>query len=229
MKLIVEIFNKYPSATVCAVVCKGIDNSTPTPEIAAMQKAVIEQTRKNFSTETLSQDVRIKAWREAYSSFGAKPKKYKSSVEALLRRVLTSELPNINKLVDLYNVLSMKHVLPIGGDDLDKVEGNIHLTFANGNERFFEINSTQEKHPKQGEVIYCDDNDVLCRRWNWRECEKTKLTPETKNAVLYVEGFDAERVTTAAQDLAALVQRFCNGSVQVFTLTKDSCEALIYS
>jgi len=228
MQLTIEVFDKYPNATVCAVVVKGIDNSTPANEISTMQKAVVEQTRKNFSTETLSQDERIKSWRQAYSSFGAKPKKYKSSVESLLRRVLTDELPSINKLVDLYNVLSIKHVLPIGGDNLDKVEGNIRLTFAKGDERFFEINSTEEKYPKQDEVIYCDDNDVLCRRWNWRECEKTKLTSDTKNVVLYVEGFDHEHVVAAAKDLSSLVPRFCEGTAEVFTLTKNNNKQSIY-
>ena len=85
------------------------------------------------------------------------------------------ELKSINNIVDIYNYVSIKHMTPMGGDDLDKVDGNITLKFAEGTEEFKELNSDEIKNPKQGEVVYCDDKEVLCRRWNWRECDKSKM------------------------------------------------------
>ena len=51
-----------------------------------------------------------------------------------------------------------------------------------------ELNSEETKNPKEGEVVYIDDKEVLCRRWNWRECDKSKMTEETTNVALVVEG-----------------------------------------
>ena len=86
----------------------------------------------------------IKSWREAYSSFDAKPKDYKSSIEALAKRVLKGEqLPSINGLVDLGNYISIKYVLPVGGEDLNVVKGAIKLRFANGTEPFSRIGSSE--------------------------------------------------------------------------------------
>ena len=44
----------------------------------------------------------VAAWREAYRAFGAKPKRTRNSLEALLRRA-ASGLPRVNRLTDCYN------------------------------------------------------------------------------------------------------------------------------
>src|SRR3989344_2939818 len=77
---------------------------------------------------------------------------------------------------NIYNYISIKHVIPVGGDDLDKIDGDLELTFAKGNEKFVQLNSSEIDHPKKEEVIYKDDKEVTCRRWNWRECDKSKMT-----------------------------------------------------
>lgn len=144
---------------------KGIENSGLNDNIINLIRGVETEIWDNLNTETLSQNPKIDAWRRAYSSFGAKPKKYKCSVENLYRMILDGiELKHINKIVDLYNYISIKHMIPAGGDDMDKVEGDITLRKAWGNEIFVQLNSCDIKNPKSGEVIYADDKDVLCRR-----------------------------------------------------------------
>jgi lysyl-tRNA synthetase class 2 len=166
-----------------------------------------------LETETLSQNPKIAPWRAAYSSFGAKPKKYKCSVEALMRRAIKGEeLPHISKLVDVYNALSLKHILPMGGDDIDNIDGNVMLKIADGTEKFVPLLSKEVENPHAGEVVYEDDKDILCRRWNWRECDKSKMTEETKNVILYVEGLvpvEKAEVESAISELAELVKKYC--------------------
>jgi len=226
-----DIFARFPGLNIGVVIAKGINNSGSNEEIISLIRQKEKEIRAHFNPETLSQNAKIEAWRKAYSSFGAKPKKYKCSVENLYRMILAGkELRHINKIVDIYNYISLKYMIPAGGDDLDKVEDYILLTFAQGNEPFIELNSREVKNPKLGEVVYKDDKEVLCRRWNWRECDKTKMTEETRNVSLVVEGLPlitVEEVETIAAELAALVQKFCGGAVQHFILNNNNCEIAI--
>ena len=119
----------------------------------------------------------------------------------------------------------MKHMVPVGGDDINKVEGDIVLKFATGNEKFVELNSQEIKNPKPGEIVYMDDKDVLCRRWNWRECNKTKMTEETKNVCLVVEGLPPvtkREIESIISELAKLIKKFCIGETKTFILDKNN-------
>jgi len=230
-KISPAIFEKFPSLNLGLVAAKGIDNSGKSQEIAFLIKEQEARIKESFSTETLSQKPKIAAWRKAYSSFGAKPKKYKCSVESLYRTILQgSSLKPINKIVDLYNLSSIKHMIPAGGDDLDKVEGNIELKLASGLEPFTELNSQKTSSPKLGEVIYADQKEVLCRRWNWRECDKTKMTEQTKNIALVLEAlppFTAEETQNITNELAALIKEHCGGTAKTFLLNRQNPEAEI--
>ncbi|NIO44280.1 MAG: hypothetical protein GTN36_01865, partial [Candidatus Aenigmarchaeota archaeon] len=162
------------------------------------------------------------------SSFGAKPKDYKCSVESLLRMILKgTSIRHINKIVDIYNYVSIKHIIPVGGDDADRVEGDIILKFANGTEKFIGLGSQELKNPRSGEVIYLDDKEVLCRRWNWRECDKTKMTEDTKNVLLVIEGLPPvtkEKIEEAAKELVSLIAKFCGGEASYYLLNKNNSE-----
>ncbi len=228
-----RIFDKYPDLVVGVVVALGINNGGTSEEIIQLIRSEEEKIRGSFDLNTLSDNPKIAAWRRAYSSFGAKPKKYRSSMENLYRMVLQGRnIRHINKLVDIYNYISLKYMVPVGGDDIDKVEGDIVLTFARGDERFVELNSREVKNPRPGEVIYRDNRDVLCRRWNWRESDKTKMTEETRNACLAVEGLPPvtkREIEVAVGELAELIKRFCGGRVEVFILDRNKPEAEILS
>ena len=159
-----RIFEKFPDLNIGIVTVKGMDNTGSNENIMTLIRERENEIRANFNTETLSQNPKIDAWRKAYSSFGAKPKKNKCSVENLYRMILGGvELRHINKIVDIYNFISIKHMIPVGGDDTGKIEGNIMLKFARGNEPFVELYSEEKKNQKEGEVVYVDDNEVLFR------------------------------------------------------------------
>jgi DNA/RNA-binding domain of Phe-tRNA-synthetase-like protein len=113
------------------------------------------------------------AWREAFRAFGAK--RYRCSAEALIARI--DDFPRINRLVDLYNAVSVRWAVPVGGEDIDRVEGPVRLVFATGDEPF-----QGGDPPKPGEVVWADDAGVTCRRWNWRQGVRTRLTEDTRNA-----------------------------------------------
>ena len=222
-----EILDKFPELNIGIVIAKGIDNTGENKEILELLKAQQEEIRKNFEKPTLSQNEKISVWRKAYSSFGAKPKKYRCSVENLYRMTLDDiDLTHINKIVDIYNYLSIKHMIPVGGDNLDKVDGNITLKFAKGDEKFTQLNTDETKSPKEGEVVYRDNKEILCRRWNWRECDKSKMVEETKTVSLVVEGLvlSKEEIETIINELQELVKKYVGGETKTFILNKENKE-----
>ena len=172
---------------------------------------------------------KIDIWRKTYSIFGAKPKENKSSVENIYRLVLRGiNIRHINKIVDIYNLISLKHMMPVGGEDIDKMKGNINLTFAELNEApVLLLGDKDPRPPHAGEVIYKDDVSTICRRWNWREADRTKLTEETKNCILVVEGLSPvtkQEIEAATKELKDLIREFCGGTLSSYVLDKNKTE-----
>jgi len=223
-----EIFGAFPGLIVGMVVARGIDNRGVCPEIRASIEKIQKDIRIDLSPESLIEHPKIQSWRKAYAVFGAKPRKHRSSVENLYRMTLEGRnFRSINKIVDIYNYISLKHMIPVGGDDLAKVEGNVVLKFARGEELFTPLGSDEVQTARQGEVIYMDEKDVLCRRWNWRECEKTKMTEESLDVLLVSEGLPPvgpKEMEEIVNDLSQLVERYCGGKITCSVLDEEKNE-----
>jgi DNA/RNA-binding domain of Phe-tRNA-synthetase-like protein len=149
----------------------------------------------------------VAAWREAYRAFGAKPQRTRNSLEALLRRA-ASGLPRVNRLTDLYNAVSVLHQVPLGGEDLTCYTGAPRLVRATGTEPFDTVadGSPVIEHPDPGEVVWCDDAGVTCRRWNWRQARRTQLGDHTTTALFILDALDPvtdEALHTVAEDLVS--------------------------
>jgi lysyl-tRNA synthetase class 2 len=215
-----RIFRQFPGTAVGIVVAYGIKNNQQRREIGEFAQQVRDNLIRIGSTVDLGQHPQITAWRNAYKQFGATPKKHLSSVENLLQRTLKQQ-PSapISPLVDIYNAISLKYLLPAGGEDLDTVVGDIRLTIAGPSEPAVILLGQQEaRAPEAGEVIYADEKGAICRRWNWKEAERTKLTAETHNAVLVVEALPPvkrEVLEAAVHDLAGLIAHYCGGTISV--------------
>ena len=219
-----DILEKFPSLNLGVVIAKSINNQAPNEKAKALLLDQATKTRDELQGITLSEHPRILAWREAYRQFGAKPKKNKPSVETLAKMALSGLLRSINPLVDIYNSISLKHLVPMGGDDLDKIEGDITLCFAKGEEQFIPLGSSEPESPKAGEVVYRDSNEILCRRWNWRECDKSKMTEETTTASFVIEALDpvtVEEVKAASEELASLLQEHCGATTECYFLSSS--------
>jgi DNA/RNA-binding domain of Phe-tRNA-synthetase-like protein len=147
----------------------------------------------------------VAAWRDAYRAFGAKPQRTRHSLEALLRRA-ASGLPRVNRLTDIYNAVSVLHQVPVGGEDLSRYSGAPRLLRATGSEPFDTVadGSVVIEHPDAGEVVWCDDAGVTCRRWNWRQARRTQLSESTTTALFILDALDpmtGDALEAAADDL----------------------------
>jgi DNA/RNA-binding domain of Phe-tRNA-synthetase-like protein len=183
-----------PDFAVLAMTARGLRNG-PTDD---WSRALLAE-----AAEQAPQPEKIDAWKDAYRAFGAKPQRTRPSVDALTRRL---PLPEINQVVDAYNAVSVKHALPIGGEDLDRYVGPARLIRAVGDEASEEALG----QPEPGEVIWRDDTGVTCRRWNWRQVARTRLVEETTNALFLLERLEPmslEELKEAGEELADLLTK----------------------
>ena len=224
-----EVAAAFPDYRALIVVAEGVGNGPSDEESDALLReaegghrgavssaserlgSVPEDARRAAAPLARAADhPHVAAWRAAFSAFGSKPSRFPSSVEALLSRVLKGqELPRVSRLVDLYNAVSVRHVVPVGGEDLDRIEPPMRLVRASGDEPFDLREADAIEHPRSGEVVWRDAAAVTCRRWNWRQGRRTALTDATTRALFVfdrLEPMTLEQLDAAADDLTTRLE-----------------------
>lgn len=207
-----------PGFTHVAIEAHGLVNGPSSEAGSALLDDAARRLAARLDGRAPHEDPHMAAWRQVYTAFGSKPSRTRNSAEALARRALSDAgLPRINLLVDLYNAVSVAHLIPVGGEDLDRIEGGMRLIRATGQEDFVTVAGGAEtvEHPDAGEVVWCDDAGVTCRRWNWRQGPRTRLTEETTSGVFLLESLapmPVAEVTAAAEELAGLLAEFSPGA-----------------
>src|SRR5690348_2418086 len=202
-----RIFEKYPHYTGLIIYAYGLSNQPSNEYSTRLLREAESRQRAAFGEAKPASHPHIAAWRTVYESFGARPEKFLCSVEALLNRTLKgNDLPAINYIVDVYNAVSISHVLPVGGEDLDRLESDLVLTFATGSEPFDTTENGEAviTYPEPGEVVFADSAGVTCRRWNWRQCRRTALTPATSNAYFVLDSlapYTLDHLMSAGEEL----------------------------
>ena len=229
MKITVEneFWELFPQAQISIMVAKGLDNSVDESKDLYF-KSLLDKGSKRaedfISDEPFTQNEVIQEWRQAFTKFKTK-KGARSSIEALLKRVSQGrEFNPINPLVDIYNSVSLSYAVPCGGEDIDKIEGGLHLAKAKGGESFFPLGAETDAPALPEEIIYHDDEGAVCRCLNWREAKRTMLTEETRDAVLVIEAVNeeqAKRAQAAMQELQYLVEDYFGVKGEITHLTME--------
>lgn len=226
-----EVFSKFPQYIRGMVIVKGINNEGENQKLVKLLREVEDDAARDESLQDIKHHPRVACWRQAYSDFGSNPNKFYSSIESLGRRARRGDhVPYINTLVALFNYFSLKHMVPSGGDDLKSVDGDLCLRLAAGDEPFTPLNSDAVEYPAPDEVIYVDNHKVMCRRWNWRQGDQTKITPATTDVAINVDCLPPVSVVeaeTITKELAELATEFCGGRMTYFRLNANQNEVAI--
>jgi DNA/RNA-binding domain of Phe-tRNA-synthetase-like protein len=209
-----NIFDLFPGYRLGVLVFTGLDNTGSRPELIALQRAAEDSARAKVTGAVTELPV-VAAWRDAYKKFGAKPSEHRSSIEALLRRVVKPDaLPMISPLVDIGTTISVKHFVPAGVHPFRHAETIIELRLARAGDRFVAASNEPAEEVTPGEVVLADQQEVLTRRWTWRQSVNTRMSESTSAAFFNVDALAA----TADRDLRAameeterLVSQFCGG------------------
>ncbi len=200
-----EIFDLRPDYVAISVVAEGVDNAANHAGVDRFIQEVMAQ-----SSPPPWADGHLDAWQAAYRAFGAKPQRTPCSAEALLTRIRKDgRLPAINAVVDLYNAVSVRYALPVGGENIAAYVGNPRLVRASGNERF---DTTKEGHGimeavPSGEVVWADERGVTCRRWNWRQGTRTRIDLLTRRMWFVLERLEPMPLAAVQEAASALMRR----------------------
>lgn len=214
-----EVRALRPDYRVVLLVAEGL---TPGPSDEVSERLLADAeaaARAAVGERPIEELPHMVAWREAFRAFGAKPQRTRNSAEALLRR-LEEGLPRINRLADAYNAVSIRTQTPLGGENVAAYVGPLQLVRASGDEDFGTLASGEEiiEHPSAGEVVWRDDAGVTCRRWNWRQCYRTRLTEQTRDAVFICDVLDVEpgdgatRAQEVLEQLTAAIAQISPGA-----------------
>lgn len=221
-----EIFDICPDFYRGLVVVGDLTNH---PSYKRIRKLLKSEIDRQAATAAVS-DPRIEAWNRAHRKFGSSPEAYPPSIHSLVSRIKENPaLPYINSAVALFNYISLKYLLPCGGDDVESIVGDLVLGISNGTEKFIALGSDREESPEAGEVIYYDSatKNVMCRRWNWRNGDQTKIRPETKKIVINIDCLsptDPETGNRARDELAELLVTHCQATVSTHALHSECRE-----
>lgn len=229
------IFEKFPSFRRGIVIARKMNNRGASPQLESLLNEALATAAAG--PIDLTADPRTAAWNEAYRELGCNPKKFPPAHLALLKRVQKpgASIPFINKAVAIMNDNSIRSVLPVGGDDLLRAGDILELRFADGGELFTPLNDPERaEHPDPGEIIYvvAETREVMCRRWNWRNGFKTRITAETQAMVMNIDGLgeDSQKRAVAVRDhVARMLEQYCEAEVETGLLTPSEPRRVIKS
>jgi DNA/RNA-binding domain of Phe-tRNA-synthetase-like protein len=211
-----EILTRYPAVVGGIVLARRMTNGpTPTALLAAFL-AEQQATLLRIGNTPLGQIPSLAAWRVVFRSFGVDPTQYRSSAEALLRRLTKKgDIPSINLLVDLGNLVSMRYALPVAVFDTRILQGAVTVHFASGSERYTTLGHDELEHPEPGEVVFSDATKlVIARRWCWRQSEQSAAQTDSAQAIITVEAHHTQGkkdVDAALNDLLTLLHTYAGG------------------
>lgn len=209
-----DVFDDHPDYRRGVVVFRNLDNTRPDAELTALLR-VTEQALRERVTGNPADYPQIAAWRDAYRRFGAKPSEHRSAIEALTRRVLKPDnLPDINPLVDIGNLLSLRYVLPAGVHPIGPQSKAIDLRKAVADDRFLVDAAAEPETIAAGEIVLAAGTRVLTRRWTWRQAADTRTLADTDCVFFDIDGLpptSPEDVQAAIADLIELVAGYCGG------------------
>lgn len=186
------------------------------PEVAPA--ALAQACQQMLNDDVPWADAHLSDWDEVFKAFGAKPKRTPCSAAALRKRVLKDgSLPSLDPVVDIYNAVSIRYAIPVGGENLAAYSGAPRLTLADGSEPFdtFKEGQPVVEHSEPGEVIWRDDLGVTCRRWNWRQGIRTRLDSQAQTMWFILESLPSMPLTAleeAGEELVNNLQRLMPGA-----------------
>lgn len=226
----------FPDASIGVMVVSGLKSADEIPsedaaEIAKLLSDANEEANRYLTSNVISENEVVKTWRQAFQKFKTK-KGARCSIENLLKRVLKGNpVGSITPSVDIYNAISLRHALPVGGEDADSLIGDFRLGVTEGGDAFLPIGEDKDDPTLPGELCYRDDEGAICRCFNWRDGQRSALTDSSRNAFLVIESIDPERsevLEAALEEFSQLVARYLGAIIETRAIVdRDHPEVVI--
>jgi DNA/RNA-binding domain of Phe-tRNA-synthetase-like protein len=226
-----EVFQTWPDYRRIVVTGSDLDNSGEDDDLLALLRKAEAEVRQDPEMENFKEYPPIASWRSVFEQMGLNPNKFPPSIANLIKRTRSGkDLPFVNRLVAIFNIISLKYRIPCGGDDLECVTGGVRLGPAKGDEVFAHLGNPESvENPAPGEIILYDtgNGSVFCRGWCWKNGDPSKITPRSRFAAINLDAMPPVSESAhrqAADELMALVERYCGGETSMKVLEPgNSC------
>ncbi|UCE15296.1 MAG: hypothetical protein JSV12_05275 [Candidatus Bathyarchaeota archaeon] len=209
-----QLQKRFPELKVLTCQIRGVKVEKRNVELERFKEKVMKQVREQYDLESLRNLPTFRAYRDFFWGVGIDPTKSRPAAEALIRRVLGGKaIPNINTLVDAYNLASIKTEIALAAFDADKLRSDLLMRFATEGEKFLGIGMEKPMVLQGGEIVI-SDGEKLVAVYPHRDADNTKITMKTKNVMLLmcgVPGIGEETLQKATQVALEYITRFCEG------------------
>jgi lysyl-tRNA synthetase class 2 len=220
-----EVFERWPEYRRYTLVGKGLDNAGDDPALLALLREAELEVRNDPDLEDYKEYPSIASWRSVFRDMGLNPNKFPPSIANLIRRTRSGkDLPFINRIVAIMNIISLKYRTPCGGDDLEGLKGDLRLGPAKGDEVFTHLGNPEAvENPDPGEIILHDTGNgrVFCRGWCWKNGDPSKITTVTNHVALHLDSLPPLGGAThkkAMEEMVGLLENHCGGGVEAWLI-----------
>jgi len=224
-----EILERYPGVEIGYLIARVVVTKTD-PFVEGLKRSLSEHLQNcGINATNFAVHPRIACWRTLYEEeFHVKAKTYRSSIESLLRRIVTGKgIWNICNIVDLYNCCSALSLLPMGGYDLSKVSGNIEIRYAREGELFLGLGEKIPVEAKPNQIIYADDKRVMCWLWNHKDSAATCIDENSEYVIFFIDALEQNKVQACLIQLAENLEKIGCTNLESGILNKASPNAEI--
>lgn len=216
VKIEEELNTKFRGLKAEYVIIEGVDVRRENQKLAEFKSEVFERVKGRWTLDQLRENPIFRAYRDFFWRIGVDPTKIRPASEALMRRALRGRsIPNINTLVDAYNLASIDSGIPLAAFDKDKIAGELFMREAVAKEEFYGIGMDKPVILNGGEVVL-EDGEKLVAIYPYRDADISKITLNTRNLLLMICGvpnIDDSTIEEAKVLGVGYVQRFCGGVV----------------
>jgi len=224
LKISPQIFEKFPQYKTGVLILTGINNRLQSKDPFGILKQAISNI-KNKLPQDLTELTSIKFWRDHLNQTDIDPDQYPVSIQSMLNRIQAGKgIPSINPVVDLYNSVSIQEMIPMGGYDLDKCQQDLEIRYSQTTDTFTPLLKETAIPVKSNEIVFSENNNILCAKWVWKQNNLHKLTINTRNIIIRIEGIEhsKEKISKIIENLGKLITKFCGGKFKTLVLNKKT-------
>jgi DNA/RNA-binding domain of Phe-tRNA-synthetase-like protein len=218
LKIDHQIIEQYPDVLIGYLCVSALDklNGKDVPQELTLTPGQTISAA-GLTLQNMVEHPTLKSWRSVYENCGVKPRTYKSSVESLLRRFIKDDYRRIHPAVDIYNYISSAYILPMGGYNLSEIRGNLVLRHARENDEFVPL-SGETPLITNKQIVYADDESVICWMWNHKDARRSMLLPDTNRGVFTIDSILKEEHDRVHSALRSLENSFTSMGVSVYSV-----------
>jgi len=167
----------------------GIKVEKDLTNLKEIENSIFEEIKSKYTVESLKDDPKVRSYRDFFWKWKiADPTRVRPASEALIRRILiNNNIWKINTFVNSYNLASAISGVSLGAYDHTTILFPLQVRFAKENEVFLEIGSSKPKKLSGKELVLADQKGIISL-YPHRDADRTKITLQTKNAIVVAFG-----------------------------------------